>query len=96
MAKPGSGTRWSTPFFRIFNPIVQGEKFDGAGGYVRRWIPELSHLPNTVLHSPWKAGAGAIERAAVPVERRYPDPIVDHSHARQRALASFQALKTGG
>jgi len=88
----GSGAD-AAPFFRIFNPITQGEKFDPDGAYVRRWVPELAQLPASAIHAPWTASP--IERAAAGVRLggNYPEPIVDHAMARARALDAFKALQ---
>ena len=88
----GSGAD-AAPYFRIFNPVLQGEKFDPAGTYVRRWVPELARLPNTVIHAPWTAGAETLAEAGVVLGRSYPQPIVDHGEARQRALAAYEQVK---
>jgi deoxyribodipyrimidine photo-lyase len=84
----GSGAD-AAPYFRIFNPIAQGEKFDPRGDYVRRWVPELANLPDKVIHSPWTAPAHLTPAA----KRTYARPIVDHGQARQRALDAYQNLK---
>jgi len=84
----------AAPFFRIFNPITQGQKFDPAGAYVRRWVPELSRLPDSVLHEPWTADAAILRAAGVTLGVTYPRPIVDHAMARARALGALQSLKT--
>ncbi|MBX9457339.1 MAG: DNA photolyase family protein [Rhizobium sp.] len=81
----------AAPFFRIFNPTLQGEKFDAKGDYVRRWCPELARLPNELIHRPFDAKPGVLERAGVRLADTYPRPIVDHAKARDAALA---ALKT--
>lgn len=86
----GSGAD-ASPYFRIFNPVTQGQKFDGDGRYVRRWVPELGRLPDRWLHSPWAAPAEVLRHAGVQLGRTYPGPIVEHEAARARALA---ALKT--
>jgi deoxyribodipyrimidine photo-lyase len=88
----GSGAD-AAPYFRIFNPVLQGEKFDPEGDYVRNWIPEIARLPNRYIHQPWTASP--LERAAANVTPgyAYPEPIVDHTHARARALAAFKSLK---
>ncbi|MBX3568321.1 MAG: deoxyribodipyrimidine photo-lyase [Rhizobiaceae bacterium] len=91
----GSGAD-AAPYFRIFNPILQGEKFDGDGGYVRRFVPELAKLPNRWLHKPWLAPQGELERAGVVLGETYPHPLVDHDRARARALAAFDAVRNGG
>ena len=73
----------AAPFFRIFNPILQGEKFDPQGSYVRKWIPELGHLPDKWIHRPWEAQAEIRTKAGVRLGRDYPPPIVEHFTARQ-------------
>jgi deoxyribodipyrimidine photo-lyase len=88
----GSGAD-AAPYFRIFNPITQGEKFDETGSYVRQWVPELKDLPDPFIHAPWTAPADRLARAGVSLGRSYPRPIVDHSRARERALAAFSSLK---
>ncbi len=88
----GSGAD-ASPWFRIFNPITQGEKFDPDGVYVRRWIPELAKLPNDVLHQPWTASEGRLKAAGVTLGRTYPRPIVDHPAARTRALDAYAVVK---
>jgi deoxyribodipyrimidine photo-lyase len=88
----GSGAD-AAPFFRIFNPILQGQKFDPDGTYVRRWIPELAGLNAAHIHSPWLAPAGALACAGIALNRTYPSPIVDHRLARERALVAFGALR---
>jgi deoxyribodipyrimidine photo-lyase len=87
----GSGAD-ASPYFRIFNPITQGEKFDATGAYVRRWVPELAKLPDDVLHRPWDADQAVLSAAGVVLGRTYPAPIVDHSAARARALEAFASL----
>jgi deoxyribodipyrimidine photo-lyase len=87
----GSGAD-AAPYFRVFNPVLQGEKFDPEGAYVRRWLPELARLDSRRIHAPWKAPADALKRAGVELGRDYPAPIVDHDRARARALAAFAEL----
>jgi deoxyribodipyrimidine photo-lyase len=79
----GSGPD-AAPYFRIFNPVLQGKKFDPEGAYIRRWIPELAHIPKKWIHCPWEAPGIAPD---------YPPPIVDHSEARNKALDSYQRIK---
>jgi len=79
----GSGAD-AQPFFRIFNPTAQGERFDPDGVYVKRWVPELKALPASVIHKPWEAGGAA----------GYPAPIVDHAVARARALDAFKEMRS--
>lgn len=86
----GSGAD-AAPYFRIFNPVTQGQKFDADGRYVRRWVPELRKLPDRWLHAPWTAPFGVLDLAGVRLGRDYPRPLVDHAAARERAL---EALKT--
>ncbi len=88
----GSGAD-ASPYFRIFNPITQGQKFDPAGAYVRRWIPELARLPNDVLHAPWTASPLDLRQAGVTLGKSYPNPLVDHARARDRALAAYAAVR---
>lgn len=82
----------AAPYFRVFNPMLQGEKFDPQGAYVRRWLPELARLDARYLHAPWTAPASALADAGVKLGRDYPAPIVDHAVARVRALAAFAQL----
>lgn len=77
----GSGLD-ASPYFRIFNPVTQGERFDPAGDYVRRWVPEVAGLPDKLVHQPWEAGG----------VDGYPEPIVDLKVSRERALEAFKAL----
>ena len=83
----------AAPYFRIFNPITQGERFDPQGAYVRRWVPELAGLPNSVLHRPWTAAPHELARAGVRLAATYPAPILDHALARKRALGAYASLK---
>ena len=95
------GWQWSAgcgadaaPYFRIFAPVTQGEKFDPEGGYVRRWVPELASLPARFIHKPWEAPAEVLVRAGVRLGENYPRPVVDHAQARAAALAAFKSLRT--
>ncbi len=88
----GSGAD-AAPYFRIFNPITQGEKFDESGDYVRKWCPELARLPRKYLYQPWEAGPLILHEAGVTLGENYPEPIVDHKAGRQRALAAYETLK---
>jgi len=96
------GWQWSAgcgadaaPYFRIFAPVLQGQKFDKQGDYVRRWVPEIVKLPNKFLHAPWEAPAEVLAEAGITLGETYPEPIVDHKTARGEALAAFQELKKG-
>jgi deoxyribodipyrimidine photo-lyase len=82
----------AAPYFRIFNPILQGEKFDADGAYVRRWVPELALLPDQFIHRPWEAPALVLKEAGITLGRTYPMPIVDHNEARARALAALATI----
>lgn len=83
----------AAPYFRVFNPVLQGEKFDPRGEYVRAWIPELAKLPAKWIHRPWEAPADVIAGAGVVLGETYPAPIVDHAAARDRALEAFGRIK---
>ncbi len=87
----GSGAD-AAPYFRIFNPVLQGERFDPKGDYVRSFVPELAAMPDKWLHQPWEAPADVLHRAGVKLGKTYPAPIVDHNLARDRALAAFASL----
>jgi deoxyribodipyrimidine photo-lyase len=88
----GSGAD-ASPYFRIFNPVTQGEKFDKKGVYIRQWIPELAQLPDRYLHAPWKAPADTLERAGITLGVHYPLPLVEHKSARESALAAYASLR---
>lgn len=83
----------AAPYFRIFNPILQGVKFDPEGSYVRRWVPELSRVPTEFLHEPWAAPSAVLAIAGVKLGVDYPQPIVNHGEARVEALAALQAMR---
>lgn len=88
----GSGAD-AAPYFRVFNPITQGQKFDERGDYVRRWCPELADLPDRYLHAPFDADAQTLSRAGVKLGTTYPNAIIDHPAGRQRALDAYHAMK---
>ena len=94
------GWQWSAgcgadaaPYFRIFNPVLQGEKFDPEGIYVRRYVPELARLPSQCVHHPWDGTTDRLGAAGVRLGADYPFPVVDHARARGEALAAFQRLR---
>jgi deoxyribodipyrimidine photo-lyase len=89
----GSGAD-AAPYFRIFNPVLQGEKFDPEGDYVRSFCPELRNLPVAFIHKPWEGQAGPLARAGLKLGETYPRPIVSHQEARQRALAAYEKMKS--
>ncbi|MGE0827347.1 MAG: deoxyribodipyrimidine photo-lyase [Candidatus Binatia bacterium] len=83
----------AAPYFRIFNPVTQGEKFDPQGQYVCQWVPELGRLPPAWIHKPWEAPQEVLSEAEVKLGSTYPEPIVEHHTARIRALAALAAIK---
>ncbi|MEK9796061.1 MAG: deoxyribodipyrimidine photo-lyase [Alphaproteobacteria bacterium] len=91
----GSGAD-AAPFFRIFNPVSQGEKFDPDGDYVRRWIPEIADLPKKYIQKPWEAPGVVLSDAGVALGNTYPAPIVNHGVARTRALEAYKAIRSEG
>ena len=100
VANNASGWHWvagcgvdAAPYFRIFNPVLQAEKFDPRGQYVRRWVPELAQLPDLYIHRPWAAPADVLARAGITLGRTYPQPIVEHGAARRRALQAYEQVR---
>ena len=103
LANNTMGWQWSAgcgadaaPYFRIFNPVIQGERFDPDGAYVRRWVPELAGIPAAWIHKPWKAPRSLLSEAGVELGKGYPEPIVEHEVARKRALAALAGMQGGG
>ncbi len=88
----GTGTD-AAPYFRIFNPVLQSQRFDAEGDYVRRWVPELAALPNRHLHAPWRAPLLVLAEHGIKLGEHYPHPIVDHAEQREQALAMYGELK---
>lgn len=82
----------AAPYFRIFNPVTQGEKFDRDGTYTRHFVPELKELPNQYLFKPWEAPSHILERAGVSLGNTYPHPIIDLKNSREKALTAYQKL----
>jgi len=108
LAANNGGWQWAAstgcdaqPYFRIFNPISQSEKFDAAGRFIRRYLPQLAALPDKLIHAPWKAGPSALAAAGVELvgageamgPASYPRPLVDHAQARERTLARYAVVK---
>ncbi|HSI82221.1 MAG TPA: deoxyribodipyrimidine photo-lyase [Candidatus Methylacidiphilales bacterium] len=100
LAQNTAGWQWTagcgadaSPYFRIFNPITQGEKFDPKGEYIRRWIPQLRHLPDKYIHAPWTAPSDILLHAHITLGTTYPYPVVDHTEARKAALEALATLK---
>jgi deoxyribodipyrimidine photo-lyase len=89
----GSGAD-AAPYFRIFNPVTQGRKFDPDGTYVKRWVPEIAGLPAGVVHAPWIAPEETLRGSGIVLGHTYPRPVVDHDAARRRALEAFGSLKS--
>jgi deoxyribodipyrimidine photo-lyase len=87
----GSGAD-AAPYFRIFNPVTQGTKFDADGDYIRRWVPALAKLPAKYIHAPWDAPDDVLKKAGVTLGQTYPHPMVDHARARERALLHYKEL----
>lgn len=83
----------AAPYFRIFNPVLQAEKFDARGRFVRQWVPELARLPDMFIHRPATAPADVLARAGVRLGVTYPRPLVDHGTARRRALAAYEQMR---
>ena len=99
LAQNGGNWQWvagcgadAAPFFRVFNPVLQGEKFDPDGTYVRQWVPELAGMPAAVIHRPWMARAAQLAEAGVTLGKVYPHPAVDHAQARQHALKAYKRM----
>ena len=100
VASNNGGWQWTAstgtdpqPYFRIFNPVLQGTRFDPDGAYVRRWVPELAHVPPRGVHEPWTMSDAEQAEAGCRIGTDYPEPIVDHAAARERALAAFAAAR---
>ena len=100
VASNNGGWQWSAstgtdpqPYFRIFNPVLQGRRFDPEGAYVRRWVPELGRVPSARIHEPWTMSAAEQAAAGCRIGVDYPAPIVDHAESRARALAVYEAAR---
>jgi deoxyribodipyrimidine photo-lyase len=94
------GWQWSAgcgadaaPYFRIFNPVLQGQKFDAEGEYVKRWLPELARLPAQYVHQPWQAPQNVLREAGITLGHDYPYPVVDHATAREQALVALERCR---
>ncbi|MEM8867461.1 MAG: deoxyribodipyrimidine photo-lyase [Verrucomicrobiota bacterium] len=94
------GWQWSggcgadaAPYFRVFNPIIQGKKFDPEGDYVKRWVPELKCVPSKYIHAPWEMPTELMDAIGLYDGVAYPEPVIEHSAGRDRALAAFELFK---
>jgi deoxyribodipyrimidine photo-lyase len=83
----------AAPYFRVFNPVLQGEKFDPKGEYVRRFVPELADMPDDFIHKPWEASEMILQAAGVTLGKTYPKPLIDHKEGRDNALEAFKKTK---
>lgn len=100
LASNNGGWQWTAsvgtdpqPYFRVFNPVLQGQRFDPTGAYVRTWVPELARVPDAYLHEPWMMPASVQEAAGCRIGTDYPAPLVEHAAARDRALAAYATTK---
>ncbi|HSR29240.1 MAG TPA: deoxyribodipyrimidine photo-lyase [Anaerolineae bacterium] len=91
----GTGTD-AAPYFRIFNPILQGKKHDPDGSFVRRWLPELAHVPKATLHAPWEMPEEMQRQSGCAIGLDYPAPMIDHAWARERTLAAYAKAREAG
>ena len=101
MAANNGGWQWASssgcdaqPYFRIFNPVSQSEKFDPEGQFIKRYLPQLAPLPTTALHAPWLAKPLQLQAAGVVLGAHYPLPIVNHEEARKKTLDRYVVVKT--
>jgi len=102
LANNSLGWQWTAgcgadaaPYFRVFNPVLQGERFDPKGAYVRRWVPELNLLPQQWIHKPWQAPETLLTGHSIVLGKSYPLPVVDLALSRKMALDAFSAMKIG-
>lgn len=100
LANNSGGWQWvagcgadAQPFFRIFNPITQSEKFDKKGDYIRAYVPELKNMPDKYIHAPWDAPEDVLDKAGIVLGKDYPEPVVNHKQAREEALARYAEIK---
>ena len=103
LASNNGGWQWAAssgcdaqPYFRIFNPVTQSEKFDTSGEFIRHWLPQLAGLPDASIHAPWLAAPIELQAAGVVLGQDYPAPIVDHDAARRRTLERYAVVKSAG
>jgi deoxyribodipyrimidine photo-lyase len=103
LAANNGGWQWAAssgcdaqPYFRIFNPVSQSEKFDAQGRFIRRYLPQLAALPDGAIHAPWLARPLDLAAAGLTLGVDYPLPLVDHAAAREKTLARYAVVKGGG
>ncbi|MEM7401784.1 MAG: deoxyribodipyrimidine photo-lyase [Pseudomonadota bacterium] len=83
----------AAPYYRIFNPVLQSQKFDPSGSYIRKWVPELSKLPDKLIHAPWESSTADLKKFGVSLNKHYPKPIVDLKKSREQALNAYNKIK---
>ena len=100
LAANNGGWQWAAstgcdaqPYFRIFNPVAQSERFDASGRFIRRYLPELASLNDTLIHAPWLARELDLAAAGITLGKSYPLPVVDHAQARLRTLERYAVVK---
>ena len=100
LASNSAGWQWvagcgadAAPYFRVFNPVLQGQKFDPDGNYIKQWVPELMDLPKKYLHTPWLAPAEVLKNANLDIGKNYPAPLIEPDVGRKRALNALAQLK---
>jgi len=103
LAANNGGWQWASssgcdaqPYFRIFNPVSQSEKFDPQGRFIRRYLPQLAGLPDNCIHAPWQARELELLAGGVTLGSTYPRPVVDHAEARERTLQRYAVVKKPG
>ncbi|CAN5909122.1 deoxyribodipyrimidine photo-lyase [soil metagenome] len=101
LSSNNGGWQWASssgcdaqPYFRIFNPVTQSERFDPEGKFIRRYLPQLAKLSNTSIHAPWDATPVELEAAGIVLGESYPRPVVDHAEARERTLQRYGVVRS--
>ena len=103
LASNNGGWQWAAstgcdaqPYFRIFNPVTQSERFDATGAFIRRYVPELVHVPDKRIHAPWLMSEAEQQVAGCRIGTDYPAPLVEHAVARARTLVRYKVVKAAG